>query len=62
MLRITLSFDGATWADLRKYVALNHAAPDGDPLRFDYDEILGDDAPVGLSEAIPAEEVLPRGE
>lgn len=62
MLRITLSFEEPTWGDLRKFVALNHAAQDHEKLRFEYDEMSSENAILGLSEVIPSEEVVPRGE
>lgn len=61
MLRITLDFHEATWGDLRKYVALNHAAGDDERLAFETSEFM-DDAIIGLSEVVPSKEVLPRGE
>lgn len=59
MLRITLPLDGMTWASLRAFVDLNHAADGGDLVGIEYDESMQEAA--GLSELVPANEVKPRG-
>lgn len=59
MLRITLPLDGMTWAALRAFVDLNHAADGSDPVGIHYDEVTHE--AMGLSEFVPASEVKPRG-